>query len=169
VPSIRLSLDILGPPLPLATPGGGALQAPRVRFLCLARLPGFMMPRDGIIDTGAPHTCFPLALWSQFQEGTDFEWLPFEPGYQPPVGVMLGWRYTFRMARFLVPLALMDYSTEVERPGVIAQFADSDPPARRGKSLPLFVAGLWGGLLEGGKVGVGRTPGGQVTGEIEFP
>jgi hypothetical protein len=169
VPTIRLSSGVLHAPLPLSLPGGGTLQVPRTRFTCLAQLPRFMMPRDGIIDTGVPLTCFPLTIWSRFQEGTDFEWLPFEPGFQSPGTVMGNWRYTFRMARFLVPLTLMDYSTAIERFDVIAQFADNDPPARRGQSLPLFVIGLWGGFLEGGRVAVERTPAGQVAGTLECP
>jgi hypothetical protein len=128
------------------------------------------MPRDGVIDTGAPFTCFPRSLWIRFREGTDFEWLPFETGFQPPRGQLPGWQFTFRMARFLVPLTLMDYSTELDRAGVIAQFADSDPQTRRGQSLPWFVIGLWGGLLEGGRIAIGRDPAsGLVTGELEFP
>lgn len=168
VPTIGLSSISQGA-LPLSLPTGGTLRVPRARFHCLARLPRFVMPRDGIIDTGAPLSCFPFSIWDRFQEGTDFEWLPFEPGFQSPISVMAGWRYTFRMARFLVPLTLMDYSTAIDRSGVIAQFADGDPPTRRGQSLPLFFIGLWGGLLEGGRIAIGRTAGGPLVGEVEFP
>jgi hypothetical protein len=168
VPTLRLSVTNQGM-LPLALPAGGTLQVPRIRFHCLARLPQFTMPRDGIIDTGAPLSCFPFSLWGRFHLGTDYEWLPFEPGFTPPVGQMVGWRYTFRMARFLVPIGLMDLTTEATRSEVIAQFADNDPPARAGRSLPQFVIGLWGGLLEGGKVAVVRTPAGHFEGNLELP
>lgn len=170
MPTIRLFPATLGPPLPLEPVAGGTIRVPRVRFQCLLRLPQFLMPRDGVIDTGAPLTCLPKSIWDRFREGTDFEWLPFEAGYQPPVGQTVGWRYTFRMARFLVPLTLMDYSTEVERAGLIAQFADSDPPARRGQALPLIIVGLWGGILEGSQLAITRDPTtGQVAGELAVP
>lgn len=168
MPVLRLSSGLQNP-LPVSLPTGVTLPIPRIHFHCLARLPRFLMPRDGIIDTGAPLTCFPLAIWNRFVEGTDFEWLPFVPGFQPPAGQMAGWRYTFRMARFLVPITLMDSAAAIDRADVLAQFADSDPPVRRGQSLPLFVVGLWGGLLEGAKLAVARTPTGLVEGELEYP
>ena len=133
--TIRLS-SMLQRALPVSLPSGGTLQVPRVQFRCLVYLPQAVVPQDGVIDPGAPLTCFPLSIWSRFREGTDFEWLPFEPGFQPPGGEMVRWHFTFRMARFLVPITLLDYSTLIDRSDVIAQFADSDPLVRRGRSLP---------------------------------
>ncbi|HSQ57324.1 MAG TPA: hypothetical protein VLM40_16500 [Gemmata sp.] len=169
MPTIVLSAVHLGP-LPLVLPHGGRFQAPRLRFHCLLRLPEHLLPRDGIVDTGAPLSCFPLSIWTSFRFGTDFEWLPFEAGFTPPTGQMIGWRYTFRIARFLVPLSLMDYATEVDRHNVIAAFADTDPPAPAARlALPPIIIGLWGGLLEGGKLAVSRTAAGQVAGELDLP
>src|SRR5438067_10910209 len=147
------------------------MPVPRVQLRCLLRVPGTPIPRDAILDTGAPLTCFPERIWQPFREGVDFEWCPFAPGVQPPAGQMAGWRFTFRMARFLVPLALMDYSTEVERPDVFAAFATGDPPAHRATNAPPpVIIGLWGGLLEGSRLAIGRDPAtGQVTGALEFP
>jgi hypothetical protein len=170
VPTIRLASYSLGPVLPVIPPAGSAIDVPRVRFRCLVRIPQFLMPLDAIIDTGSPLTCFPRSIWDRFLEGIDFEWLPFATGVHPPPGQTVDWQFTFRMARFLVPLALMDYSTETDRAGVIAQFADNDPPGQRGRALPWFIIGLWGGVLEGGRLAIGRDPvGGQVTGGLDFP
>jgi hypothetical protein len=66
----------------------------------------------------------------------DFEWCPFEPGIVVPAGRTAGWQFTFRMARFLTPLALMDFATEVERADVIAAFATGNPPAHLAKKAP---------------------------------
>ena len=169
MPTIRLSAVQLTP-LPLVLPNGGTRDVPRLRFHCLVRLPQHLLPRDGIIDTGAPHSCFPFSIWNSFRLGTDYEWLPFEPGFVPPAGQMIGWRYTFRMARFLVPLSLMDYVTEVERPNVIAAFANSDPPAPASRlALPPIVIGLWGGLLEESKFTLTRLPAAHLAAELELP
>ena len=104
MPTIRLTAYSVGPLLALAHPPG-ARPVPRVQLRCLLRVPGTPIPRDAILDTGAPLTCFPERIWQPFREGVDFEWCPFAPGVQPPAGQMAGWRFTFRMARFLVPLA----------------------------------------------------------------
>jgi hypothetical protein len=52
--------------------------------------------------------------------------------------------------------------TEFERPGVVVQFADGNPPVRPGsKAPPRVVLGLWGGVLEGTSL---RTTSDPVTG-----
>ncbi len=168
MPIVQLTPTILGS-LPLSLQGGGLLQAPRLRLHCLVRLPQFMMPRDGVIDTGAPFTCFPRSIWSRFREGTDYEWLPFDTGFQPPLGQLMGWRFSFRMAQFLTPLTIMGYSSEVDRPGVVAQFADGDPPGRSGHMLPWVMIGVWGGILEGSKLAIDRGPNRSLVGTLEFP
>jgi hypothetical protein len=128
-----------------------------------------MLPQDALIDTGAPLTCFPEKVWSSFLAGTDFEWLSFPAGTPPPIGVMSNWQYTFQLARFLVPLTLLDYVTAVDRPDVIAAFAAGNPQTT-GKGLPPVIVGLWGGVLEGGRLRIDRNPAsGQVTGELDFP
>lgn len=75
------------------------------------------------------------------------------------------------MARFLVPLVLTDYGTRVARSDVIAQFVTGilrDDP-QRVPSLPIIL-GLWGGVLEGGRVAIDRDPAtGSVAGAVEFP
>ena len=66
-------------------------------------------------------------------------------------------------------MSLLDYTTSFDRPDVIAQFADNDPP-RRGNAPPSFIVGLWGGVLEGGRIVIDRDPlSGHVTGSLEFP
>jgi hypothetical protein len=134
-------------------------------------MPGFLLPRDAIIDTGAPLIIFPAAIWGRFQPGLDYEFLPFA-GPTPAPGRVGGWQFGFQIARFLVPLAVMDtgLSTRIDRPGVSAAFASSDPPAPLGrKALPPVIVGLWGGILEDGRIGVARDPARGVSGEIQYP
>ncbi len=170
MPTVRLATLATGPALQL-TGSAGPTAVSRVQLRALLRVPGVVFPRDAIIDTGAPFTCFPQQIWSPFQEGTDFEWCPFDPAIPAPSARVTDWTFGFRVARFLGPLALLDYSTEVERPGVVAAFAAGDPPGYGSrKALPPVIVGLWGGLLEGGRVAVDRDPvGGYVTGALEFP
>lgn len=168
MPTIRLAVSFVGPMMPVTLPVGGRLDVPRARFHCLVQVPQALMPFDAVIDTGAPLSCFPNAVWRQFVEGVDYEWLPFAGG-TPPSGRVVGWLFNFRMARFLRPLAMMDYTTALDRPNVIAQFADSDPP-RRANAPPVLIIGLWGGILEGGRIVIDRDPrSGHVTGSLEFP
>ncbi len=151
MPIIRLSTVETGTAMPVVEPTGRRL-IPRLQLRCLVRLPNSPLPKDGIIDTGSPFTWFPEAIWSRFQPGIDFEELPFEPGYTPPRGQTAGWRFTFRMARLLRPLVLLELHApvELERHGVIVQFADGNPPISLGsKQPPRVVLGLWGGVLEG--------------------
>ena len=106
-----------------------------------------------------PSSWFPEDVWNKFQPGVDFEELPFETGYTPPRVRTAGWTFTFRMARMLQPVVLMDTSTEFERAGVIVQFADGNPPIQLGsKSPPRVVLGLWGGILEGTNLRMSAVP-----------
>jgi len=150
MPQIRLSTHVLGRPLPVEPNVGSGILIPRLQFRCWVRLPNTFMPRDGIIDTGSPLTWFPEDVWSPFQHGRDFEWLPFAPGYTPPRGQTGGWAFSFRMARLLQPMSLFDTQTELIREGTIVQFTDGNPLApMNSKRPPLVVIGLWGGILEG--------------------
>lgn len=170
MPTLRLSTHSTGPVLSVTSLALGRVDVHRPQFRCLLRLPNTLLPRDAVIDTGSPLVCFPEDIWKPFRHGVDFEWLPFDPGVTPPFGQVVGWAFPFRLARFLTPITLMDYSTEVDRPDVIAQFATGNPrPRPNAKGLPPVIIGLWGGLLEGGRVAVGQGVNGQVTGELEFP
>jgi hypothetical protein len=171
MPTIQLTTATWVLPSIVTDPRGNPISVFRPQLRCLVRLPGAILPQDGVIDTGAPHTCLPERLWSGLREGTDFEWLSFPQGARQPTGVIGGWRYTYQLARFLVPISLMDYTTVIDRPDVIAAFATGNPPsAQTQQSLPPIIIGLWGGLLEGGKVGIERDPSsGRVNGELAFP
>jgi len=169
MPTIRLATYHLGSALSVIFPSGQVADVPRIRFRCLVRLPQFLTPLDAIIDSGSPFTCFPKSIWERFVEGTDYEWMPFVAGTTVPAGHLPNWRFTFQLARFLVPLTLMDYSTMLDRVDVIAQFADSDPPPLSGNAPSTFIIGLWGGLLEGSRLAISRDPiTSQVIGELEF-
>ena len=170
MPTLRLTTHTSGPTLQVAAADGRTVDVLRSQFRCLLRLTNTLLPRDALIDTGAPLTCFPETLWQPLRAGVDFEWLSFDSAAVPPVARMAGWSYTFRMARFLTPVTLMDYTTSVDRPGVIAAFATGNPPsATLTKALPPVAIGLWGGLLDGGRLAIDRNPAtGQVAGELGF-
>ena len=168
MPIIHLATGQWANPLYVDLPGGGSLAIPQPQFRCLIRLPNQLLPKDALIDTGAPFTFLPEEVWMPLRVGSDYEWLPFTAGTRPPPARIAGWQFTFRIARFLAPLTLLDYSTVVERHGVIAAFAAGSVSATR-KSLPPIIIGLWGGLLEGGQVGVTRdSHTGRVTGGLAF-
>ena len=171
MPTIRLTVQNQRPVAPVVLPAGGTLNIPTVQYRCLLRLPAFPLPRDAVIDTGAPLVYFPQQVWSGLREGIDFEWLPFAAGTVSPVAQIARWQFTYQFARFLVPVGVMDYTTEFERPEVVAAFASGDPPApSTRKALSPIIIGLWGGVLEGGRIAVGRDPlSGHVTGSLEFP
>ena len=81
---------------------------------------------------------------------------------------MLGQSYTFRFARFLIPLAVEDYITSVPRGDVIAQFATGDPFGSQGR-LKILV-GLHGGLLDDATIRLSPDPAtGQLAASLEFP
>jgi hypothetical protein len=155
VPTIRLSIGFHGTDIAVQDAMGVRIGIPRQQFRCLIEVPGHLLPQDAI--TGAPLIVFPEIIWSRFQPGTDFEFLPFV-GANPPTARVAGWQFSYRIARFQVPLAMLDagLTTRVPRPDVIAQFATGNPTGWR--STPPVIIGLWGGLLEGGRIGIDRDP-----------
>jgi hypothetical protein len=170
MPTVSLRVASWGAPIPVIGAGGAAIPVDRPRLICLVGLPGHLTPLDAVIDTGSPLTIVPQPVWSLLREGTDFEWLPFAPGTVPPPANILGRSFTYQIARFLGPVDLMDYTTLVPRPGVIAQFAAGNPTGSPTRAGALVVIGLWGGVLEGCRIHIGRDPAtGRLTGGLEFP
>lgn len=168
MPLLPLHDDQFAPDILVHDSVGGVLNIPLTRFRCLVEVVGRYALHEAIIDTGAPLTIFPQKVWSQFRAGIDFAFLPFATP-APQAGVV-GWRFTYHMAQFLVPLALRDtrLTVRVPRPDVIAQFAIGDPPGWR--SAPPILVGTWGGLLEGGSVRIGRDARtNRATGELVYP
>lgn len=169
MPSIRLKTHTAGVSLPVAGAAGPSV-VPLFQFRVLTRLSSLPATYDGIIDTGSPLTWLPEAIWSRLHPGTDYEWVPFATGYHPPVTRTAGWEFQFRLARLLIPLTLLDNSTTYDRFGVVAQFAEGDPPAYLTSNRPpRFVLGLWGGVLEGSSLRIDPDPAtGSVAGWLEF-
>lgn len=169
MPVVRLFVVDIARPSAVVLPGGRTLDVPKYQFRCVLDLPGPPGPVDGVIDTGASLTFVPEDIWRHLRPGIDFEWLPFVPGAAPPTGQFVGWSFAFRMARFLAPVAVMDYSTDVERADVIAAFADGNPPVG-GQQTPPVVVGLWGGLLDGSRLHLDRDPAtGRPAGTLAYP
>src|SRR4051794_23069869 len=130
MPTIRLTTFSGVSAIPVRQPSGGTLLLPGYQLRCWTRFPGAVLPKDGIIDVGSPFTWFPEEVWSGFQEGVDFEWLPFPPGYRPPIMRTAGWSFRYRIARLLGPLGLfhLSSSAELSHDSVIVLFADGNPP-----------------------------------------
>src|SRR5262245_25167840 len=172
MPQLPLTSYHHGPPMPVDDPAGGRRLIPRLQFRCLVRLPGTLLPRDGIIDTGSPFTWFPEAIWRGWRSGVDFEELPFEVGYAAPRGQSAGWTFTFRMARMLQPVVLFNLhaATELERHRVIVHLADGTPPLPHGSKQPArVVLGLWGGVLEGASLRISTDAGtGYALGALDW-
>lgn len=169
MPVVRLSVATIARPSVVILPGGGTLDVPKFQLRCVLDLPGPAGSVNAVIDTGAPLTFVPEDVWRKLRPGVDFEWLPFVPGSALPTGQFVGWSFSFRMARFLAPVAVMDYSTDVERADVVAAFADGNPPVG-GQQTPSVVVGLWGGLLEGSRLHLDRDPAtGRPAGSLVYP
>jgi hypothetical protein len=169
MPRIKLTTYFPNLPMPVVS-ATTTLLIPRPQLRCLVRLPNTLMPRDGIIDTGSPLTWFPEAVWSRLQEGIDYEWLDFPPGYSPPRVQTAGWTFNFRIARMLQPFSLFDNQNELVRDYAIVQFAEGNPPMPPGsKQPPRVVIGLWGGVLEGTSLHTTRDSStGHVVGVLEW-
>jgi hypothetical protein len=157
-------------PIQVNEPNGNRLHLPRIQFRAWLRLPGIMFPRDAIIDTGSPFTWFPEDVWQSLRVSVDYEWLAFPTGCTPPRGLSVGWNFTFRFARFLQPIGLHDFQTELTRDGAIVQFANGNPPIPPGSRRPAFVVvGLWGGVLEGTALRISADAAtGQAVGALEW-
>lgn len=172
MPALPLTTYHSVSPLRADEPTGAARVIPLPQFRCLARLPGSFLPRDAIIDTGSPLTWMPEAIWDRLSEGIDFEVLPWSSGFLPPTGRTAGWNFTFRMARFLQPLALFNLTTNTElvRDRVIVQLTDGNPPSLARSNAPaVVVIGLWGGLLEGTSLRIATDAAtGRVAGALEW-
>lgn len=169
MPVVRLAVITVARPSAVILPAGGTLDIPKVQLRCVLDLPGPAGTVNGVIDTGASLTFVPEDVWQKLRPGVDFEWLPFTPGSAPPAGQFVNWSFSFRMARFLAPVAVMDYTTDVERADVIAAFASGNPPVA-GQQTPSVILGLWGGLLEGSRLHLDRDPAtGRVVGELAYP
>jgi hypothetical protein len=170
MPTLQLRVNNWNSPIPVVDPGGAVIPIELPRLICSVGLPGLLIPRNGIIDVGSPLTIVPQDIWTGLREGTDFEWLPFAPGTVPPPATILGRTFTYRIARFLGPVDLMDPATLIARPNVIAQFASGNPASKPTQVAPLIVIGLSGGVLEGGRLHIDRDPTtGRLTGELAFP
>jgi hypothetical protein len=169
MPAIRLKTHTAGVSLPVAGTAGVPL-IPLFQFRVLVRLPTPVATYDGIVDTGSPLTWLPEAIWSQLDPGSDYEWLPFPGSYHPPTARTAGWDFTFRLARLLTPLTLLDSATTHDRTGAIVQFAEGDPPAYLTSNRPpRLVIGLWGGVLEGSSLRIDPDPAtGSVAGWLDF-
>lgn len=162
MPSLELIVEPPPPPAPaqflLMSSVLGTGRVPIRRLWCDLRCP----PRSGayrvVLDTGAPVTIFPHALWSGkfgWRAGRDYDELPVAAANLH--GHVAGRRYSFTLARLRVPVELAGRDLRGDRlrlDGLVCQLADPAGP-------PLTLLGLWGGAFVGRKLAVDPDPAGD--------
>ncbi|MBX9628626.1 MAG: hypothetical protein K2X82_32815 [Gemmataceae bacterium] len=162
MPSLEL---FVGPPLWPAIPQfnvvpqvGGLGRVPLRRLYCDLRCPPHPGARQAVLDTGAPLTILPHAVWSgafNWRAGRDYDELPVAVANLH--GHVAGRRYTFILARLRVPVELAGRDPRGDRlrlDDLVCQLADPAGP-------PLTLLGLWGGAFVGRKLAAEADPAGD--------
>ena len=142
---------VLSPPLP-------GLSRVLIRHLyCSLRVPPVPGAYPAVLDTGAPLTVFPHNLWSnqfKWRAGRDYDELPVVGIGTVLTGQVLGYRYSFRLARLRVPVELAGRDPKGDRlrlDSLVCQLADAGGP-------PFVLLGLWGGAFTGRRLAVEPQP-----------
>jgi hypothetical protein len=113
---------------------------------------------DATVDTGCPITLIPKYVWrSKFrlEEGRHFDVCHIADFGERFRSQLLGSSLTCRVVRLKVPVVLAGTSYAAENliriDNLVAQLSDSDEPKE-------MLLGLWGGVFEGRRLSVDRTP-----------
>jgi len=153
---------LLDPPIP-------GLSRVLVRNLyCSLRVPPIPGVYDAILDSGAPLTVFPRTLWDhqfRWQAGRDYDELSVSGIGAALRGQVLGYSYSFRLARLRVPVELAGRDPKGDRlrlDALVCQLANAGGP-------PFTLLGLWGGAFTGRRLAVDPQPtSGDLTARLEF-
>jgi hypothetical protein len=139
------------------------------RMSATLRCPPIPGAFDVILDTGAPFALFPRRLWRDqmnWQEGRHFETCRIA-GLGPLMGGrLLDRSFRVRLVRLTVPVELAGRSGDrlrIERP--IAQLAEPNTVADDPK---FAILGLFGGVFEGRRLAVERSPLDDLTARMEW-
>lgn len=154
------------PPLRFTPPDGDLVLSPAVSGLnrvlirelsCTLRVPPIPGAYHAILDTGAPLTVFPRDLWDhqfKWRAGRDYDELSVAGIGTVLTGQVLGYRYSFRLARLRVPVELAGRDPKGDRlrlDSLVCQLADAGGP-------PFVLLGLWGGAFTGRRLAVEPQP-----------
>jgi hypothetical protein len=127
------------------------------RLFCLLRVPRIPGAQIAYLDTGAPLTVFPHALWYHhfgWRAGRDFDPLSVTGVGATVRGQVLGHRFTSLLARLRVPVELGGSNPSGDRlrlDSLVCQLADTGGPS-------FIVLGLWGGAFTGRRLVVEQEP-----------
>ena len=162
MPSLELFVEAARrpaiPQFDVVPPVAGVGRVPLRRLVCHLRCPPHSGAYDAVLDTGAPLTIFPHALWSvafNWRAGRDYDELPVAAAHLH--GHVAGRRYSFTLARLRVPVELAGRDPRGDRlrlDAIVCQLADPAGP-------PLTLLGLWGGAFPGRRLAVDPTPAGD--------
>jgi hypothetical protein len=149
---------------PLAGPLLSAIRLRRLRCMCRVALspsPGDFGLADATLDTGCPITLIPKNVWQatfRLREGVHFDVCHIADFGERFRSQLLGASLTCRVVRLKVPVVLAGTSYAAENllriDNLIAQLSDTDEPKE-------MLLGLWGGVFEGRRLVVDRTPDGD--------
>lgn len=175
VPSLELFVGPPGSPtspaagnLDLAPPLPGLSRVLLRRLSCTLRAPPAPGAFRAVVDTGAPITLFPHAIWSglfNWRAGRDYDELAVAGLGTTLRGSVAGGRYAFRLARLRVPVELAGATPGGPRlrlDGLVCQLTDPGGP-------PYIMLGLWGNALDGRTIKVTRRPGSDdLSAQLDF-
>ncbi len=171
------AFDLIVRPLPVGAPPGELILDPPVpglnrvllrRLVCRLRVPPVPGAYDAVLDTGAPLTIFPRDLWHhqfKWQVGRDYDELSVAGIGSTLTGQVLGYRYSFRLARLRVPVELAGRDPKGERlrlDSLVCQLAEAGGP-------PFVLLGLWGGAFTSRRLAVEPLPNSDdISARLEF-
>ena len=170
MPSLELFVLPPAPPavaqFDVVPPVPGLSRVPIRRLYCHLRCPPRSGAFDAVLDTGAPLTVFPHAVWSGrfgWRAGRDYDELPVTAANRH--GHVAGRRYTFTLARLRVPVELAGRAPRGDRlllDPLVCQLADPGGP-------PVTLLGLWGGAFAGRRLAVDPDPAaGDLTARLDW-
>jgi hypothetical protein len=152
--------------LPLNPSAWPLRRVPLRRLSCTLRVPPIPGAQRAFIDTGAALSQFPHHVWANqfnWRAGRDYDELTVT-GNPPLRGQTLGFNYAFRLVRLRVPVFLGGRDLAGPRlqvDSLVTQLAEPGGP-------PFVLLGLWGGVLDGRRLGFGAASDGDPTAALEF-
>lgn len=128
-------------------PDGRPFDVFNLRVYCRLLAGRDLAQHTAVVDTGAPTTVFPFAVWQRFQ--ADIRWLTFADGTTRKPATLGGVRYQYRLGRVGVRLVGREAEPVLPAVDVVAQFEQFDPMKAPSERLTRTLVGLQFGPLEG--------------------
>ena len=137
-----------GSPSVLFTEIGGELRVvANWRVFCTLVVGRDPARHEAVIDTGAPTTIFPLAIWRRF--AAEIEWLSFADRTPSKPATVGGVTYHYRFGRVSVRVGGRGGGELLPPLSVVAQFEQPNPAIPLSQRLTRTIVGLQFGPLEG--------------------